>query len=179
MESTGKILAGVVSLLLILLIMPFWGNLVSHICLAQKMMETQEVREVEVDIEPGYCPNPLDVESRRTIPVAILGTDNLDVTRIDPETVQLEGVSSVNYRKEDVSAPVIDRQDVCDCTINGEDGMDDLVFEFNIPEVASTIGELGNDDIAVLTITGTLLDGTPIEGEDCVVIRKTSAGSQD
>lgn len=179
MKSEEKFLAGAVSSLLILMVMPFFCNLMSQVCLAQKIMATQKARAVEVDIEPGYCPNPLDVESRGTIPVAILGTVNLDVTKVDPKTVRLEGVSPVNYRKEDVSTPVIDRQDVCDCTIDGEDGMDDLVFEFSIPEVASTIGDVGNDDVAILTISGNLLDGDPIEGEDCVVIRKASEGFQD
>ncbi|MCL6582675.1 MAG: hypothetical protein K6U11_03470 [bacterium] len=172
MNSGVKILAMFSLWLVFLLITFFLTTFIPQRCLAQKIMATQEIKEVEIDIEPGLCPNPLNVESQGTLPVAILGTLDLNIARINPQTIELEGVRAVQYRREDVSTTVFDRQDICDCTIEGKDGMIDLVLEFNISDVVSTIGQVDNDDVAVLTITGSLFDGTPIEGEDCVVIQK-------
>jgi len=157
-------------LLLFLSVLPS-GKAMHQSCSAEGI---EEVREVEVDIEPGFCPNPLDMESHGVLTAAILGTEDLDVTSIDPKSVRLEGITPVQYKKNDISTPVTDRLDVCDCTIEGKDGINDLVLSFDIRKIISTLGDVGDDDVAVLTITARLFNGTPIEGEDCVVIRKTS-----
>ena len=56
----------------------------------------------------------------------------------------------------------------CECPGNGRDQVVDLFMEFDTEKVielleASTTGEL--------VLTGTLLDGTPIEGVDCLSFR--------
>jgi hypothetical protein len=170
MKAATRILTIAISLslLLFLLIIPI-GKTLHHTCLAQGIAE---VKAVEVDIEPEFCPNLLDIESHGALTVAILGTENLDITSIDPRSVRLEEIAPVRYRREDVSTPVMDRQDVCDCTIEGKDGIDDLVLSFDISKIVSILGDATSGDVAVLTITGKLLNGTPIEGEDCVVIQK-------
>lgn len=55
--------------------------------------------QVSVDIKPGSCPNPLRLpkvgsEIMGKLPVAILGTQDFDVTKIDPASIRLtrEGV---------------------------------------------------------------------------------------
>ena len=39
--------------------------------------------EVGVDIKPGSCPNPFNTKSKGVLPVAVLGTKDLDVTTVD------------------------------------------------------------------------------------------------
>src|SRR5439155_10061879 len=48
--------------------------------------------KVPVDIKPLACPNPLNVTSRGTLPVAILGTIVFDVTKVDSASLLLQGV---------------------------------------------------------------------------------------
>ncbi len=127
---------------------------------------------VDIDIKPRHCPNFLDIKSNGVISVAIVGTPNLDVSTIDPDSVRLEGIAPVGGRdKQDVTTPVVGRQDVCDCTTGGDD-IADLSFTFSIPELRVALGDLEPVDEVevVLTLTGVLRDGTPFEGKDCVVI---------
>ena len=48
--------------------------------------------EVPMDIKPTSCPNPLNKKDKGVLPVAILGTEDYDVTMVDPSSVQLAGV---------------------------------------------------------------------------------------
>jgi len=45
--------------------------------------------DIAVDIEPGSCPNPLNVKSKGALPSAVLGRAGFDVTTIDPATIRL------------------------------------------------------------------------------------------
>ncbi|MGB5892904.1 MAG: T9SS type A sorting domain-containing protein, partial [Ignavibacteriaceae bacterium] len=145
---------------------------------------------VDFDIKPQSCPNPLNVKSRGKFPVAILGTNDFDVTDIDPSTLLLEGVAPIRWSIEDVSTPLSSLSssgqavlnpsfDVCDCTTEGPDGYDDLTLKFNTQELVAALGTVNNGDELELTITGSLLDGTTIEGSDCVIIKaKGNLGKQ-
>ncbi|NIW45011.1 MAG: T9SS type A sorting domain-containing protein, partial [Gammaproteobacteria bacterium] len=84
--------------------------------------------------------------------------------------VQLEGVSPLRSAMEDVSAPVTN-PDECDCTTNGPDGFDDLTLKFDTQDIVAALGPVDHGDEVTLTLTATLLDGTNIEGKDCVVIK--------
>ena len=131
-----------------------------------------ETIDVNLDIKPRSCPNPLNVKSKGVLPIAILGTQDFDVTDIDPATVQLEGVAPVRWALEDVSTPVSDPQDDCDCTEEGGDGFADLTLKYKNQEIVVKLGEVNDGDELVLTLTGELLDGTTIEGYDCIVVLK-------
>ncbi|MEE9604439.1 MAG: hypothetical protein V3V70_02615, partial [Candidatus Scalindua sp.] len=121
------------------------------------------------DIKPQSCPNPLNVKSQGLLTVAILGND-LDVEDIDVATLAIAGVEPVRSRIEDVATP--SGLDPCDCLELSGDGTDDLVLKFKIQEIVSIVfGVVQNGDVIPLTITGELLDGTPFEGTDCVVLR--------
>jgi hypothetical protein len=112
--------------------------------------------------------------------VAILGTESFDVTDIDVATIRLAGVAPVRSSLEDVATPLDDGNE-CDCSEEGPDGFTDLTLKFRTQEIVdSLVFVLGQTeyginnaepDILVLTLTGELLDGTPIEGSDCVVLR--------
>jgi hypothetical protein len=107
---------------------------------------------------------------RGVLPVAILGTDEFDVSEIDIASVMLEGVPVLRHNYEDVSTPVPDDADECECTDFGPDGFIDLTLKFDKNAVVDAIGEVNVGDVIPLTLTGELLDGTPVEGIDCVVI---------
>lgn len=129
-----------------------------------------EVVEVAVDIKPQSCPNPLNVKSRGVLPVATLGTEDFDVSTIDPASIRLAGVAPIRSSVEDVSTPVEDSQDVCDCATQGADGYTDLTLKFDTQEIVSALGEVADGDVLVLTLTGKSFDGIPIEGKDCIVV---------
>ena len=130
---------------------------------------------VGLDIKPGSCPNPIQNNSRSRglgrpsamLSVAVPGTDVLDVYNIDVDSLQLQGVSPVRWGYEDVAEPYTG--DLCGCTQAGPDGLLDLTLKFRTQDLIAAIGEWSNGDVK-LTLTGTLLDGTPFEGVDCAVI---------
>lgn len=129
--------------------------------------------QVPVDVKPGSCPNPLSVGSRGVLPAAILGTATFDVTEVDPATVRLEGVAPLRWALEDVAAPFepfTGKAEAMDCTTEGPDGFLDLTLKFEVTEVVTAMGEAQDGEVVVLTLHGALHDGTPIVGEDVVVI---------
>jgi hypothetical protein len=129
--------------------------------------------EVAVDIKPGSCPNPLNFKSRGILPVAILGNEDFDVEMIDIASVRLDGVTAVRSNIEDVAGPVVDGNE-CDCSEAGSDGYADLTLKFKTQDIAEALSlitdDLEKDDVLSLELTGSLVDGTPIEGSDCIVI---------
>jgi hypothetical protein len=130
--------------------------------------------EVSVDIKPGSCPNPLNVKSSGVLPIAILGTDDYDITTIDPTSIRLAGVEPIRSSYEDVATPVSDTND-CNCTEEGPDGFLDLTLKFKTQRIVEAVGDVNDGDVRVLTLTGVLFDPmpfeTPIEGADCILIR--------
>lgn len=69
-----------------------------------------DVLTISLDIKPGNCPNVLDGRSVGELPVAILGTEDFDVTSIDPVSIRLgrEGV-------EDNVAPIKTGMEMQEC----------------------------------------------------------------
>ena len=127
--------------------------------------------KVSVDIKPQTCPNPVNVKSKGILPVAILGSDVLDVNDIDLDTILLEGVAPLRGSYEDVASPVIDGTE-CACTLEGADGYVDLSLKFDSQAILSVLGEVADNEVWMLYLTGYLKDGTPIEGADCIIIKK-------
>lgn len=135
---------------------------------------------VPVDIKPTSCRNPLNVKSKGVLPVAILGTEDFDVTQIDPATVELEGVSPLRWALEDVATPwgppYIGKSDCFDCNDLSGDGYLDLTLKFDMQAVVAAIGaDVEDGDCLVLTLTGYLMadrGGAPIIGEDVVAMIK-------
>ena len=127
------------------------------------------VTAVSVDIKPETCPNSFNVNKKGNISVAILGTADFDVQKIDPPTLKLEGISPLRWSIEDVATPISGGEH-CGCTTDGPDGFNDLNVIFAAQELATALGQVNDGDTLVLTITGDLLDETPIEGSDCIII---------
>lgn len=109
------------------------------------------------------------------IPVAVLGTSDFDVSRVDPARVRLEGAAPLRWAFEDVATPFepyLGKADSYACNEYGPDGYMDLTLMFNTLEVAAALGDVANGDVLVLTLTGHLKDDTRIGGEDVIVILK-------
>ena len=138
---------------------------------------------VSVDIKPQSCPNPFNIKSRGVLPVAVLGTDEFDVTDIDPATIVLsrEGVegavSLLRWAYEDVATPF--GGELCDCHELGGDGYLDLTLKFRVAELVMNLElyKVGGETLP-LTLTGNLKSGTPIRGEDCVWVLSFGANSK-
>ena len=131
-----------------------------------------QVVEVDVDVKPTSCPNPLNVASRGVLPVAVVGSDVFDVSTIDVSTIELEGVPPLRSNIEDVATPFEGPKEDCfdDCTEDGGDGLLDLTLKFSRQDIVAALGDVEDGDCITLTLTGDLLDGTPIMGEDLVWI---------
>lgn len=140
--------------------------------------------EVPVDIKPTSCPNPLNTKSQGVLPVAILGTEDLDVTQVDPASVLLEGVAPLRWALEDVATPyepIVGKEDCMDCTDEGPDGYLDLTLKYNNQEIVAALGTVTDGECKVLTLTGNLKEefgGTAIVGEDVVKIILKKGGKK-
>jgi hypothetical protein len=134
---------------------------------------------VAVDIRPQSCPNPLRIPNNGVLPVAIMGTPDLDVGMLDIASIRLEGVAPRRSAFEDVAAPFepfSGKEDAFDCNEDGPDGYEDLVLKFEADAVIDTLAEgVADGDVINLQLTGTLLPefgGGDIVGEDVVIIRR-------
>lgn len=130
-------------------------------------------QSVALDIKPQSCPNPLNTKKQGVTPVAILGANDLDVTQIDVDSIRLEGVVPVRSAIEDIGTPFepfIGKEDASDCNDYGPDGFDDLNLKFGTRELVDALGDVEDGEQRILTLTGALWDGTPIQGEDVIVI---------
>jgi hypothetical protein len=130
-----------------------------------------------VDVHPTSCPNPFNPNKGGVVPAAILGSETLDVTEIDPSTVELTGpggsVSPTRTAIEDVAGP--DEfgipEERTDCGTDGPDGYDDLTLKFKASDFATAVGPVAKGDLVIVTISGETFGGTAFSGVDIVWIR--------
>jgi outer membrane protein assembly factor BamB len=122
-----------------------------------------------VDIKPTSCPNPFNTKAKGKLPVAVLGTNELDVTTIDPPTVLLEGVAPLRWSYEDVATPYTG--DLCGCREDGPDGWMDLVLHYDRQAVYATMGDVTDGEYRELRVTMLTQEGYAMEGADCVWIK--------
>jgi hypothetical protein len=130
---------------------------------------------VAVDIRPGQCPNRVSARRRGNLPVVIAGTDDFDVGDIDLKSVRLAGVRPKGERTRfrDVATPFVPflgKDDARDCTRERADGFEDLLMRFSQRRVVRALGPVSDGEVVVVPLTGALEDGTPIRGEDVIVI---------
>jgi len=90
------------------------------------------------------------------------------VTTIDPASIRLEGVAASRSALKDVSGQV----DPPSCTGAAPDGFIDLTLDFDRQSIVAVIGDVQDGEVVPLTLLGTLFDGTPIQGQDVVMILK-------
>ena len=98
--------------------------------------------QMAVDILPGNPDNIVDLKKVRIIVIAIFGSQNLDVTDINPRTISLEATTQTLVGKTDKS--------LCKTTDTNADGFVDLVCD------VKTIGfRVETGDIPVVISAGT------------------------
>jgi hypothetical protein len=102
----------------------------------------------------------------------IAESDETDNTAASPITILEPGNAPAAYDL------IVEGED-CACTTEGPDGIDDLTMKFRTEEVVAVLGALAPGEIRELTITGQLLDGTPFEGTDCIIVVGGSSGHED
>jgi hypothetical protein len=131
----------------------------------------KEVYPVTIDILPEACPNVLQSPNRRQLRVALLGTEEFDVTDVAPGLAKLQGVLA----HKEIPAP----QDVggadpsagsCDCGPKTKDGISDRVYFFDARQVLDRLEEGGPDGTHHLVFIASLDAGTVVRGEDCLVL---------
>lgn len=126
------------------------------------------IQIVDLDIKPGSCTNPVNINSNGVLPVAIPGSAALDVYDIDLETLTLEGVSPVGAGYEDVTVPFTGDALACE-TIEG-DGIPDITLTFDTQAIAAAVGPVSDGEGITLRLTGALYSGLPIQGEDVILV---------
>lgn len=108
--------------------------------------------EVDLDIKPGSDDNPINLKSKGVIPVAILGSDDFDVSDVHVSTVTFgpNGATPAHEggHLEDVN----------------DDGRTDLVLHFNTQDAGLSEGD------TTAEIAGATNGGTPIKGADDIRI---------
>lgn len=156
------------------------------------------VHQLYVDVKPQSCPNPLNLKSKGVLTVAILGTEDFDVLDVDITVVTLLGVPPIleSTYYEDVSTPVGEGAEECECTDAGPDGYLDLVLHFDTQEVVAALEEFADafdlqlEDgvlMPLLLFEGAVPDPENEEtwddmdrvGGDCVVIHNKDKASED
>jgi DNA-binding beta-propeller fold protein YncE len=121
------------------------------------------VLEIDLDIQPALDPNVVDPMLPGVVPVALLGSEDFDVTTIDPESLrfgpdQAEPCGFMPVRDLDPDAEYAYLLP----DVNG-DGYDDLIVQFDVQQSGIQCGD------TEATLTGELQTGRPFEGADEVV----------
>lgn len=131
-------------------------------------------REVPLDIRPASCPNTLNTRSHGKLPAALLGTAGLDPLDIDPASIRLAGVAPRRIGLTDVASPVAPYTGRTTCTAARPDGRLDLTLEFDTQALTRALralnGPLHNHQIVAVPLEARLRDGTPLVGEDLVLL---------
>jgi len=120
--------------------------------------------QVDIDVKPGCWPDPFNVSSRGVLPVAVLGSAEVDVSNIDTPTLKLEGVAPLRWDIKDVTS----------------DGFDDLNLKFDTQEMVDALKAkerpLNDGDVETLMLKAQLVDETAIWGSDDVTIINPKGG---
>lgn len=130
---------------------------------------------VGVDVKPGSCDNPFNVESKGVLPVAILGGPELEAAAVDPASVRLAGVAPLRWSYEDTTGPAGGgTAGSCGtCAAGGPDGWADLVLHFDSQQVAAALGAVADGECRQVNLSGTLLPeggGGAIAGRDVLLV---------
>jgi len=115
-----------------------------------------------VDIKPGSDPNSINLKSNGVLPIAILSTDEFDVSEVDIDTLLFGDPLLLDNGGTAVSPLRSAFEDVND------DGFVDLTPKFSIPDLVE-YEALGPHTLEGL-LTGETVDGIPFSGMDSIRI---------
>jgi hypothetical protein len=117
---------------------------------------------VAVDIKPGSFPNSINLADQGLLPVAILGSGEFDVTKINPETMNIGGVTLALRGSAKAPKLAYSYEDV------NEDGFTDLMTFFDLQTLVA--GGVLTESTVALEVFGSLWNGTSLAGMDSVNI---------
>ncbi|MHA2301196.1 MAG: ABC transporter substrate-binding protein [Candidatus Thorarchaeota archaeon] len=141
------------------------------------VLQEELAAPVYVDIKPASWPNPINTKEMGVLPIAICGTEEYDVSSIDPATVALGSYDSnavvypLRWSYEDVATPFLGEPGGGHA-LDG-DGYTDLVLMFDMQELIETLNLAVNvGEVIPLIITGAPISplGAHIRGLDYVWI---------
>jgi len=123
---------------------------------ASNLFGGHEPNAMTIDIIPADPKNIVRTSSGRVIPVAILGSSDLDVTEINPRTIRLNGVDVMLVGKSDKS--------LCRQTDVNDDGYEDLLCD-----VRTTGFKVGEGEFRIILKASTY-NGESLTGEDRIKV---------
>lgn len=115
---------------------------------------------VAIDIKPGSDENSINLCSNGAIPLAILGTNDFNVSTINTDTLRFSEASVKMVGKKEPHS-------LCSYEDVNVDYIEDLVCHFITTDIAGIDGES-----TTASVNGELFDGTPFEGSDSINIVK-------
>jgi len=130
------------------------GNLVQAPAI---LTPVSEARQVTIDVKPNSEPSCFNLDGHGSVPAAILGEDDLDPSQVDPESLRLNGLVVLHRGNG---------QPRCEPEDFDGDGLPDLVCQFDDDPALWT-----GPDVAA-TLTGSLRDGTEIEGRGAICLTR-------
>ncbi len=113
-----------------------------------------EIVAVEIDISPFRVINRVQLRSHQRVLVVILGSETIDVTEVDVESLAFGPDGAPSF-------PGIEPALLGD---RNRDGFTDLLLRFDMDATGIAAGDTQT------CLTGELLDGTPFEGCDSVQV---------
>jgi len=113
----------------------------------------EEFTPVNIDIKPDSSENTINLGSNGSVPVAIFGSDTVDVKNIDLNTVNL---ASASIKLKGNGDAIVKYEDL------NSDGYDDVVIH-----ILTEVLQLTENDVKA-TLEGVLMDGTLIKGSGLI-----------
>lgn len=139
------------------------------------LADAETIIPVTFDVKPGSCPNPFNPKSNGVVTATVLGMEDFDATQVSVGTLRIGGFAvPVKVRVADVGSYAGDNGNPCMDTT--PDGYADLALQFDAQDIAAVMGPVTKRDAVTLRLTGRLLDGTAIEGEEVVTIVGNTGG---
>lgn len=139
-------------------------------------------------VKQGACPAPVNPNSNGVIPMLLAGQEDLDVTAIVLESLELrrcDGLGGVatpladQIKIKDINGPSQGDLECGECACDGNqghDGVDDLTLKFRTGTTLEALGLSVADGVTTLELTGELDDGRLFVARDCIVIVPAGAG---
>ncbi len=129
-----------------------------------------------MDFQPEACPNSFNARKQGTVWAALLGTGALSVDDVDPMSLRLEGIAPIAWSFRDVTSPA--EGEGCACGKRHKDGFTDLELKFDASDLVAALGPVTDGEERALSLSGTLLDGTPLAASDCATLRLPGNGKK-
>lgn len=117
---------------------------------------SEEAWPIEIDIKPGSETKEIPIKTERVFPIAIFGSEKLDITRLNPRTIRVTAAGKKLVGRADTRT--CQRKD-----LNG-DSRDDLVCDVKTVAFRLDPGELE------VTLVAETYEHQPLKGTGTIVV---------